>query len=398
YSPSAEKPGVAVPQAIVFERWGYHQIITPTLERLETLLAGGAVDPSTVLQLHDNDNDVLGLRPELTAPIARAAVTRLAGVALPQRLYYNANVFRRSTQGPRQRQQEIYQSGVELLGAGGIMADGEVILLLVNCLNALGLNQWHLVLGEAELTRSLLEPFPESSREQVRTAIAHLDRLALDAMALDDNLKQRAITLFDLRGEPKDVLQRVSSLDLTAPQQTIVSNLKSLVEMLEASCPNQPFCTLPSFILDLSLIRPFDYYTGIVFEVIHQTATGYSTLGQGGRYDQLLGLYHPQGEGIPGIGFVLNMDDVQKVLAPKGHLPQSTPTSHWLIVPKSLDAGAAAFVYAQRIRESTNLVRVEVDLGLYAEPEKARTYAKQRQIPQIAWVDSDGIPDIEAIR
>ncbi|NEQ99125.1 MAG: ATP phosphoribosyltransferase regulatory subunit, partial [Cyanothece sp. SIO2G6] len=142
----------------VFQRWGYHQIITPTLERLDTLVAGGAVNPATVIQLHDTNNDVLGLRPELTASIARAAVPQLAEVAFPQRLYYHANVFRRLAQGTRQRQQELYQSGVELLGAGGAIADAEILLLLADCLNTLGLNQWHLVLGEAELTRSLLEP------------------------------------------------------------------------------------------------------------------------------------------------------------------------------------------------------------------------------------------------
>ena len=382
----------------VFQRWGYHQIITPTLERLDTLVAGGAVQPSTVLQLHDTDNEVLGLRPELTASIARAAGSRLTGVSLPQRLFYNANVFRRLAQGNRHRQQELYQSGVELLGADGVIADGEIILLLADCLNTLGLTQWHFVLGEAALTRSLLARFPKEWREQVRVAIATLDQLALESMPLVDELKQHALMLFDLRGEPKSVLQKVSLLELTSAQKDIVNNLKALVEMLESSRRQHSSCTIPSFILDLSLVRPFDYYTGIVFEVVNQTATGYNVLGQGGRYDQLLGLYHPQGEGVAGIGFVFNMEDLQKLLAPRGQLPKAMPASHWLVVPKSPTAAAAAFAYAQRIRESTNLVRVEVDLGDRPTPEDTKTYAKHRHIQQIAWIDADGTPEIEAIR
>ena len=379
----------------VFQRWSYHQIITPTLERLETLVAGGAVEPSTVVQLHDTNNEVLGLRPELTASIARAAITRMEGVSLPQRLFYSANVFLRVAQGSHHRQQELFQSGVELLGAGGVIADGEIILLLADCLNTLGLNKWHLVLGEAELTRSLLSPFPDEYRETVRTAIANLDRLALESLPLSDELTQRALTLFDLRGTPQDVLQRVSELQLTPEENTIVGKLKTLVDMLESS--QHPNTQIPSFILDLSLIRPFNYYTGIVFEVINQTDTGYNILGQGGRYDELLGTYHPQGKGVPGIGFVVNLDPIQKLLIPRGHLPQHTPKSDWLVVPKSAGAAVAAFAHAQRIRESTNLVRVEVALAGHASPEHTHAYAKQCGIKQLAWIDEDGTPTIEAV-
>lgn len=379
----------------VFQRWGYHRIITPTLERLDTLVAGGAVQPSTVVQLHDTNNEVLGLRPELTASIARAAVARMEGVTLPQRLYYSANVFRRVAQGSRHRQQELYQSGVELLGAGGIIADAEVILLFADCLNSLGLKQWHLVLGEAELTRSLLAMFPDEYRDDVRTAIATLDRLALEAMPLSEDLTEKALALFDLRGKPEVVLQRVSALGLSDSQHQIVQNLKSLVELLKTSV-DEP-CQIPSFILDLSLIRPFDYYTGVVFEVINQTATGYDILGQGGRYDELLEVYHPQGKGVQGVGFVVNMEYLQKLLLPSGQLPQATPTSDWLIVPKSLEAASAAFAHAQRIRASTNLVRVEVDLGDRPSPEDTRIYAKRCDIQQIAWVDIDGTLEVEAV-
>ena len=90
-----------------FRRWGYHRIITSTLERLDTLMAGGAIDRRTVVQFQNNDDELLGLRPELTASIARAAVSRLSDSSFPQRLYYNANVFRRSGSSAYGRQQEF---------------------------------------------------------------------------------------------------------------------------------------------------------------------------------------------------------------------------------------------------------------------------------------------------
>lgn len=391
----------------VFQRWGYHRIITSTLERVDTLMAGGAVQQSTVIQLQEIEDETLGLRPELTASIARAAVARMAGVSHPQRLYYNANVFRRAQRGSHNRQQEFYQAGVELLGSGGVVADAEVLLLLLDCLNTLGLKDWHLVLGEAGLTRSLLSPFPEDLRDRVRRAIAHLDRITLENLPLSAELRDRALLLLDLRGRPADVLQQVSNLNLDDSQRATVSALKSLMEVLQATFEaaelearrsSSPVRVIaPSLILDLSLIQTFDYYTGIVLEVVGDVATGRRVLGQGGRYDQLLGIYHPQGKTYPGVGFVFNLEELHQTLLPTGQLPHKTPATNWLVVPPSPQDCAVAFAYAQKIRESTNLVRVEVDLDQRDSQDAARDYARHRGISQIAWVSAEGVPEIETV-
>ncbi|NJK65127.1 MAG: ATP phosphoribosyltransferase regulatory subunit [Microcoleus sp. CSU_2_2] len=381
----------------VFHRWGYHRIITSTLERLETLMAGGAIDRSTLIQLQDAEDGELGLRPELTASIARAAAMRMAGTSgQPQRLYYNANVFRKGPDTGSGGQQEFYQAGVELLGAGGTVADAEVLLLLSECLESLGIDDWHLVLGEAGLTARLLEPFPPNVRQKVRGAIANLDRVGLETLPLSPELRSRAMLLFDLRGRPEDVLPIVANLDLDLPQQTALNNLKSAIELLhkyESKIPN-----LKSKIhLDLSLIQTFDYYTGIVFEVVSSSQTGQRVLGQGGRYDRLLGLFDPQGQNSPGIGFCLNIEDLHQILLTEGQLPRETPASDWLVVPQTPEAAAAAFVYARKLRESAHLVRVEIDLENRETAEAAREYARDRRIAQIAWVNAEGFPTIETV-
>jgi ATP phosphoribosyltransferase regulatory subunit len=374
----------------VFDRWGYHRIITSTLERMDTLMAGEAIQRQMVIQLQNGEDDELGLRPELTASIARTVVTRMANATYPQRLYYNANVFRRTWESRHNRQQEFYQAGVELLGAGGLLANAEVLLLVADCLAALGLRQWHLILGEAGITRSLLSAFPANLQDKVRSAIAHLDRITIDTLPLSDKLRDRARMMLDLRGPSADVLQKVSSLDLDAEQREAVNNLKSLVELLESE---KKF----PLILDLSLIQTIDYYTGIVFEVVNDTESQARVLGRGGRYDQLLGLYHPQGENIPGIGFGLNIEDLYQILLSTQQLPQVTPASNWLVVPETASANAPAFAYAQKLRDSTHLVRVEIDLG-GRDADAVRQYARDRSIAQIAWIKADGSPKIESLR
>jgi ATP phosphoribosyltransferase regulatory subunit len=376
----------------VFHRWGYQRIITSTLERLDTLMAGGAVEPSTVIQLQDLEGDFLGLRPELTASIARAAVTRMAGVSYPLRLYYNANVFRRSPQSNPSRQQEFYQAGVELLGSNGVAADAEMLFVVSDCLHSLGLQQCHLIVGEAGLTQSLLSPFPNAIRAQVRQAIAKLDRITLETLPIAPELRNHALTLMDLRGQPADVLQRVASLDLTSQQRVVVSNLKALVELLHQG---QPHSSNLSIILDLSLIQTFDYYTGIVFEVVEPQ--GRKVLGQGGRYDRLLELYHPQGDPCPGIGFVFNIEELHQILLSLEQLPLQTPASDWLIVPVTDQAYAAAFTHAQTLRETAGLVRVEVELGDHILPDQVRAYAQHRRISKIVWIQANGEFETEMI-
>lgn len=388
----------------VFRGWGYQQIITSTFERLDTLMAGGAVQPSTVIQLQTTDEgEIQGLRPELTASIARMAVTRFKTATLPLRLFYQANVFRRVA---KTRQQEFRQAGVELLGATGLMADGEILLLLLDCLGHLQLPGGHLLLGEAGLTRSLLSPFPEPLRQRVRQAIAQLDRVGLEALPLSEALRARARSLMDLRGQPESVLQQVSQLELTAEQRDRVSNLKGLVDLLQ-----QGAWTIPkgntaaatrsgmALVLDLSLIQPFDYYTGIIFEVISDTASGQRVLGQGGRYDQLMSLYHPEGESIPGIGFSLNTDTLHQVLLQQsGPLPQQLPSPSWLVVAQTTAAAPAAFAYAQTLRAGAAGLAVEMALAAAAEAAaEIRRYARDRQVDRIAWIDATGAATIEAI-
>jgi ATP phosphoribosyltransferase regulatory subunit len=373
-----------------FQTWGYQRIVTSTLEWLDTLTAGGAIRPDKVIQLRNDGEHSLGLRPELTASIARAAVTRMAGNSDPQRLCYRANVFRNATGGHHGRQLEFYQAGVELLFAGGVLADAETILLLAECLHDLGIPDWSILLGEAGLTRSLLAVFPPAIRTAVRTCIANLDRITLEGLELDANLKEQALILFDLRGNPTEVLSKVSALDLDHEAQATVNDLKSLIELLNCSS-SQP---LP-LTLDLSLLQTFDYYTGIVFKAVSFQDHQSYVLAEGGRYDQLLGLYDPQGKTSPGIGFSLSIEDLHSCLLATNKLPQQAPSSDCLVIPTALTLASAALQYARQLRQEQS-VKAEVELSDRPEAE-VRQYAKTCRIQQLIWIEADGVARIEKL-
>ena len=366
----------------VFHRWGYQRIITSTLERLDTLIAGGAVDRETVIQIPSAEGGTLGLRPELTASIARAAVSRM-GDLYPQRLYYNANVFRKADVEHHGRQQEFYQAGIELLGVSGILADVEAILLMMDCLKSLAVPNFQIILGEAGLSRALLAQFPIEFQTQIRHCWAHLDRVSLEQLSLSSAQQELALSLIDLRGKPTLVLAKLAQLDLDPASQATIAHLQTLVELLANTSQN----SLP-LILDLSLIQTFDYYTGIVFEAVTITEDRAYVLGKGGRYDRLLALYHPQGQNFPGIGFALNIEELQQVLQTNPAMPHTAPKSDWLVVAMAPQAIAAALAYSQKLRSNPAFVRVEMYLN-DGTPAEIKQIAIERGIAKIAWISAD---------
>ncbi|MFS8860906.1 ATP phosphoribosyltransferase regulatory subunit [Synechococcus sp. H60.3] len=354
----------------VFRRYGYQRIITPTLERLETLLAGGSIRGEAVLQLRDGEGTMLGLRPEFTASIVRAAATRLAGGPLPLRLYYHGNVFRNSRREEGSySSQEFFQSGVELIGAGGWLADAEILLLLADCVRAVGLSNWTLLLGDVGLTESLLNSVTPKAQAAVRRAIAQLDYVYLESAPLPEAARQIGLQILGLRGQPEQVLPQLAQLPVP-PER--LRDLRQLCQILEARQVR--------VVLDLSLLQTLAYYTGIVFQAV----VGGEVIALGGRYDQLYALYSPQQVEQPGIGFTLLPDTLLRLLPPDP--PAEAMGCQRLVVPLVPAGIPAALALAARWRESE---AVELEL-LDRPPEEIEAYARQCRIPEIAWVQADG--------
>ncbi len=90
-------------------------------------------------------------------------------------------------------------------------------------------------------------------------------------------------------------------------------------------------------------------------------------MAEGGRYDQLLGLYDPQGKTSPGIGFCLSIEDLHSCLLSTENLPQQAPRSDYLVIPTTPEVEAAAFKYASQLRKKDDSVRIEIDLEKRSE-------------------------------
>lgn len=330
----------------LFQSYGYREIATPTIEFLDVVEGGTGRNIRKELFLFmDREGEVLSLRPEMTVSIARLAATHLQG-ELPQRLYYNANVFRH-VQPHLAQYREFWQMGIELLGASGAWADAEVISVAVKSLLALGLDDFKISLNQIGIFNSLLEDsrLEQAEREEIRRLVEDKDLVALsallDGLAIDDGLKESIARLPVLHGG-LEILQQVPYLEKNRKAEQAALELKKVYEALQV-CG-----VIGNIVVDMGVLRGLDYYTGIVFEG-YSPELGYGLLG-GGRYDRLLGEF---GLDAPATGFALGMDRLALVLKSQGQEP-----TRYLIGGNNLPK---MVLEADRLRGRGWIVEVEME-------------------------------------
>lgn len=296
---AASKRAIEQRLAKLFASFGYEEVVTPTMEYLETLTtsSGRIIEPH-LFKMFDRNNRTLALRHEMTTPIARLAVSRLKNSPAPIKISYLSNVFRFRTNQPG-RQCEFYQAGVELLGISNAFADAEVVALAAQGLSVAGLKDFTICLGQVDFAAGLMENLPRELQTQIKSAIERHDIVALENLPIDDTLKK----IPTLQGG-REILSEARTFADNERSKRALDNLEEIYRLLEI------YGVAEKITFDLGLIRDFEYYTGMVFEA-YAHGVGYSLAG-GGRYDNMLKDF---GFECPATGFALGIErilDAQK--------------------------------------------------------------------------------------
>lgn len=278
-----------------FDSHGYGEIATPALEYEAVIEQGDGADARPAYRLFDEHGDVLVLRSDMTIPIARVVGERYPEAPLPLRFCYLAHCYR-GVRPRRGQPREFLQAGVELIGAGSPAGTVEVLALLCAALDAAGLRDYRVGLGDAALYDGLLEAFavPQAAREAILAELVTRDFVGLE----------REVASADLGQDAADALVRVPQMRgeaaiLDAVPAAAVEPVSRLRRVREQLAPK----VAERVIFDLGLVRGLGYYTGAVFEV-YAPALG-MPLGGGGRYDELLERF---GRPLPAVGFALNVE------------------------------------------------------------------------------------------
>jgi ATP phosphoribosyltransferase regulatory subunit len=343
------------------DKWGYSQIITPTLEFYDTVGVASSTLDRKLFKLLDQNGRTLVLRSDMTAPIARVVASLLKEQSFPLRLSYHANVFR-AFEAEAGRESEFYQTGVELVGDGSSDADAEVIALAIAALQAAGVKTFKIALGHVGFLNGLLHEILHDrvdEQQSLKECLLNRDyvgyRQLLKQLDLDDVMQKELEGILRLRGGEEICAQARLVTQNHLAQQSI-QHLCEIWDALKA------YGVSEHVLIDLTMIGDFSYYTGMTFE-------GYaSDLGfpvcSGGRYDNLLTQF---GRPAPATGFALKTTRIMEV-ADKEALESSTRIlviydlahrEEALRHANELRSNAGAQVETRRVQKASELAAME---------------------------------------
>jgi histidyl-tRNA synthetase len=297
------------------EKYGYQEYNAPILEPLELYAAksGQEIVNEQTYQFEDRGGRMVVIRPEMTPTVSRMVAARRQELAYPARLYSIPNLWRYE-RPQRGRLREHWQLNVDIFGVDNISAEVELIQLSRDVLKDLG------------STDDMFEIHINSRKL--------IDKIMLSYLQLDDRASHDLIKLIDkknklpvdkFREELKEIvgkkykeaesllnIETISELPDTVLGSVPAKQLENLIDLLKQLDIN-------NVVFDINLMRGFDYYTDIVFEVFDTNPTNNRSMFGGGRYDGLVGMFGV--EPVATVGFGMGDVTLRNFLETNNLLP-----------------------------------------------------------------------------
>ena len=309
----------------VYRSYGYSPIDTPALEYLEILSGkGGEETDKQLYHFDDPGGRAVGLRFDLTVPLARFSAQHLKQLGMPFKAYHIATVWRgENTQ--RGRYREFLQCDFDTIGTRSVVADIETALVIHDLLDALDFDQFTIHINNRLILNGLLEKLQQA--ERAASVLRALDKLAkigprrvaqemVETAGLARADAERVLALSETTGTNPEILATADGLVRgNATGEEGAQQLAELLAGLKATG-----VTDRRLRLNLSIARGLDYYTGVVFETTLDRLPAIGSVCSGGRYDNLAGLYtHEQ---LPGVGASLGLDRLLAAMEELGRIGQ----------------------------------------------------------------------------
>ena len=296
----------------IYEQSGFLRVETPTIENYDLIATvNSSIKQENMYKLTDNTGKLMALRPDNTTPIARVAATKLHNAGLPQKLFYNQNIYRINGDYSGKRN-EILQSGIELIGAPGIKGDILCITTALEILKSLGLN-YKLEIGHAGFFNSIINSYGLTDEEDAELRkFVEAKRYVKFQRKQDSKFDEKLMKLPQLFGGAEIFEEAAEVADGIPEAEEALEYVKKLYGLfIEAGYRDQ-------IMIDLDIVPNFSYYTGVLFRGYIDNA-GEPVL-KGGRYDKLLSTF---GLDVPATGFAINVCAAADALEKTGRMLDS---------------------------------------------------------------------------
>ena len=370
----------------VYERYGYEPLETPAVENLETLMGkyGEEGDRLIFKILKRGEQEATGqadlaLRYDLTVPLARVIAHHQGKLPRLFKRYQIQPVWR-ADRPQRGRFREFYQCDVDALGSTSPLIEAELCAAVADALTELGFSDFVIRINHRQLLTALLTAagVVEGQHGEALVALDKLDKIGRDGVknelssrGISEEVSDALLSFFATHGgDVLDLLAEFVARDGNG--SAAVANLRAILQLAAGTTAGERLR------VDPSLARGLSYYTGAIMEINVSDLAG--SLGGGGRYDNLVGMF--LGQSIPACGFSLGLERILVVMGERGMFPPSLATTPADVMLAVFDAGDAP--HALRVAEMLRGMGVRV--LVYPEAEKMGK--------QIKYADSRGIPFI----
>lgn len=397
----------------VFRKYGYAEIQTPSMENLSTLTGKYGDEGDKLIFKILNSGDFLSkanpnalaeknsnavtssisekaLRYDLTVPFARYVVMHQNEIALPFKRFQVQPVWR-ADRPQKGRYREFYQCDVDVVGSDSLLNEAEFVLIYQEALSNLGLKDFTIKINNRKILSGIAEIIgkPELIIDMT-VAIDKLDKIGFEGVTKE--LLERGFTEADLdKLRPVILLEGSNEVKLQTLKTvlaTSVSGLKGIEEIetvfdyvgnLLANAESKP-----DLELDITLARGLNYYTGCIFEVKTNEAN-MGSIGGGGRYDDLTGMFGLKG--LTGAGISFGADRIYDVLAELQLFPDSVVTGTKVLI-SNFDGEAEK--YALPVLQQLRTAGIAAELyPASAKLKKQMSYADAKNIPFVILIGSD---------
>ncbi|HTL45858.1 MAG TPA: histidine--tRNA ligase [Vicinamibacterales bacterium] len=385
-----------------YERYGFEPLETPALENIETLTGKyGEEGNKLIFKVlrrgeHESSGETdLALRYDLTVPLARVVAEHRAQLPKFFRRYQIQPVWR-ADRPARGRFREFYQCDVDAIGSTSPLVEVELCAAVTDVLRELGFADFTLRMNHRAVLSGLLHAagIDASRHGDALVAIDKMDKIGRDGVVREFENRQiaaacaeRLLDAFTAGGTNDATLARLRAAVTDDAGRAGVENLAAIVSLAS------PTSAGPAIRIDPSLARGLSYYTGAIMEIAVADLAG--SLGGGGRYDGLIGMF--SGEQIPACGFSLGLERILVVMAERAMFPASADAAGpdvLVTVFEDRDAARTAEARRQSLALATDLRKAGLRVELYPEADKLGKqfkYAAAREATFAAVLGGDEI-------
>ena len=351
----------------VFQLYGFAPIDTPTLEHLEILTGKGSDETDRqIYRFEDGGGRPVGMRFDLTVPLARFAAQHIGTLGTPFKRYHIAPVWRgENPQAGRYR--EFVQCDFDTIGTESVLADIEAVVVIDRLLATIGFDRFTISINNRAVLSGMLQHMDLADRTV--PVLRSLDKLAklgrektVEEMCrvaqIDVSQAEAVLNLAGCDGEAHDLLDQLP--EITGGNETAATGIARLRDIYQgAIASGVPQRRLK---VDVSIARGLDYYTGVIFETTLDDLPGIGSVCSGGRYDNLAQLYTKQH--LPGIGASLGLDRLLAAMEQLDLLPHASKAAP-VFIP-FFDADHRD----DYLRLASNLRNGGIGTEVYPEPKK----------------------------